>query len=78
MKQRLKQLVEKHIEKIDNEDFFEVFDEILKKDWERSSLIYFIARKFPFRRKPSQKLLQIFMFPNKQIKIKQHIFLISI
>lgn len=31
MKQRLKQLVEKHIEKIDNEDFSEVFDEAIKE-----------------------------------------------
>ena len=31
MKQRLKQLVEKHIEKIDNKDFFEVFDEAIKE-----------------------------------------------
>ena len=31
MKQKLKQLVEKHIEKIDNEDFFEVFEEAIKE-----------------------------------------------
>lgn len=31
MKQSLKQLVEKHIEKIDNEDFSEVFDGAMKE-----------------------------------------------
>ena len=31
MNQRLKQLVEKHIEKIDNEDFSEVFEEAIKE-----------------------------------------------
>ena len=31
MKQRLKELVEKHIEKIDEEDFSEVFDEAIKE-----------------------------------------------
>jgi hypothetical protein len=28
MKQKLKQLVEKHIEKIDNEDFSEIFENV--------------------------------------------------
>lgn len=31
MKQRLKDLVEKHIEKIDEEDFSEIFDETIKE-----------------------------------------------
>lgn len=31
MKQRLKELVEKHIERIDEEDFSEVFDEAIKE-----------------------------------------------
>ena len=31
MKQRLKELVEKHIEKIDEEDFSEIFDEAIQE-----------------------------------------------
>ena len=31
MNQKLKQLVERHIEKIENKDFFEVFDEAIKE-----------------------------------------------
>ena len=41
MKQRLKQLVEKHIEKIDNEDFSLVFDEAIKEGLEAELLDLF-------------------------------------